>query len=71
MHEEWKNMGLVEDKVIEEASEVIQAICKIKRFGMYNYHPDKPNETNINRLLDEINDLEEILKEYKEELKGE
>ena len=37
MDERFVNIGKAEDKVIEECAEVIQAIVKIKRFGLNNH----------------------------------
>ena len=46
------------DVVIEECAEVIQAITKIKRFGIYDWHPDYDNgNPNWQRLVTEIGDL--------------
>jgi len=67
-HPKYKNIGDVEDRVIEECSEVIQAICKIKRFGVFSYHPNRPQTNNFIELLEEIEDLENVLSEYKTEL---
>lgn len=44
------------DKVIEECSEVIQAVCKVKRFGWFNYHPDRPESNNLDELRQEMDD---------------
>lgn len=42
----------------EEAAEVIQIISKIKRFGLYSYHPDDPaRTTNIAHLSVEVGDF--------------
>jgi NTP pyrophosphatase (non-canonical NTP hydrolase) len=68
MHDNFVNIGLPEDKVIEECAEVIQAITKIKRFGLFNHHPDRPDTTNLDEVLSEIKDLENALILYKEEL---
>lgn len=46
-----------EEKVIEECVEVIHAIQKIKRFGLYNYHPHRTGITNKEVLLSEMKDL--------------
>lgn len=46
----------------EEAAEVIQIISKIKRFGLYSYHPDDESKTsNIAHLSVEIGDFVAIV----------
>lgn len=54
-----------EDKVIEECSELIQAICKAKAFGHYSSHPNRPERTNLRDIADEISDVENALARYK------
>lgn len=44
------------DKAIEGASEVIQILCKIKRFGFNNYNP-QTGIPNYVRLKEEMQDL--------------
>lgn len=44
------------DKGQEEASEIVQAISKIRRFGPDNHHPDRTT-TNKQELINEIEDL--------------
>lgn len=44
------------DKLQEEASEVIQAVSKIRRFGPDNHHPDR-KQTNKQELIGELEDL--------------
>lgn len=44
------------DLIIEEASEVIQAATKIKRFGKNNYNPET-GVNNTRQLRQEIADL--------------
>ena len=56
-----------ENKVLEECGEVIQAICKGKRFGKTVRHP-KTNELNVDEILTEMEDLEVALYEYRQEL---
>jgi len=44
------------DKLQEEASEVIQAVSKIRRFGPDNSHPDR-TATNKQELIGELEDF--------------
>ena len=44
------------DKLQEEASEVIQAVSKIRRFGPDNTHPDR-QQTNKQELIGELEDF--------------
>lgn len=48
------------DKLQEEASEVIQAVSKIRRFGPQNHHPER-KETNLQELVGEIEDFLALL----------
>lgn len=68
MDARYVNIGLPEDKVIEECAEVIQAITKIKRFGLMNYHPDRPESNNKSEVLEEMKDLRAALDRYEEYL---
>ena len=43
--------------VIEELSECIKEISKIKRFGADDHHPDTPNISNVVRANREFDDL--------------
>jgi hypothetical protein len=62
----YKNIGTPDVRFIEECSEVIQAISKVLRFGLFNCHPkDKEKRTNAMQLLDEISDLEKTMHEFK------
>jgi hypothetical protein len=71
-HPEYENIGSPLTKVIEECSEVIQAACKIDRFGWFNHHPDDPlKTTNITLLKREMADVIKAFKtleEYMEDL---
>jgi phosphoribosyl-ATP pyrophosphohydrolase len=44
------------DKLQEEASEVIQAVSKIRRFGPDNHHPDRET-SNKQELIGELEDF--------------
>ena len=63
MDRDYKNVGKLEDRVIEELSELIQSICKYRRFGLKNYHPIT-KIVNIDQTKSEIKDVERVLKEY-------
>ena len=59
----YVNVGEIEDKVIEELSEVInectvliKEICKSRRFGYFNFHPAEPDKKNIDRIRSEMDD---------------
>lgn len=68
MNKKYIDIGELDDKVIEECSEVIKAICKIKRFGLLNHHPNFPDKNNLTDVLDEISDLRYALNRYEEDL---
>ena len=57
----YKDIGTPETKVIEECSELIQALCKAGRFGWFNYHPDRPSSTNMDAVLREMDDVLEAM----------
>ena len=65
-HSDYKNVGTIETRMMEECGELIQAICKAERFGLDNYHPDDPPEaTNEQAILAELVDVERLCKEYR------
>lgn len=68
MDEKYRYTGEIEDKTMEECSEVIKAICKAKRFGYENTHPTK-GILNWQLILDEINDVENCIKVLKDKIK--
>ena len=51
--------GFIEaEKVIEEACELIHEVCKLKQFGLNNYHPnDRDQIMNYHRVRSEFRDL--------------
>lgn len=51
-----------EDRLIEECSELIHALCKAKRFGWFNFHPNTPNQVNIDTVLSEMADVSWTIK---------
>ena len=52
----YMNIGVPEDLVIEECSELIQSIIKAKRFGWHTINP-KTGHDNIFRVESEMNDV--------------
>lgn len=44
----------------EECSEIQQAISKSIRFGLDNYHPDRPHTCNAQELLNEYYQLQSV-----------
>lgn len=54
----YEHIGEPETLVIEECSELIKALCKVKRFGWYNHNPYKDiHKTNMDHVKEEIADV--------------
>lgn len=70
MDENYKFIGDADDLVIEECSELIHAICKIKRFGLQGADPKIPNICNAQLALNEISDLYQRIEEFKPTLES-
>lgn len=51
---------------IEECAEIQQAFAKVMRFGLEDYHPEKPEETNEDQLLTEFYQLIAMVEELQE-----
>lgn len=65
IHRERFNEAL--DLIQEECAEVIQAISKIRRFGLDSINPYlNDGKTNLDHLVDEIGDLRTLI-DYLEE----
>jgi len=61
MNKKLEAFGCPQDTVIEECSEVIQAICKAERFGYRNFHPNTPTICNARQILNEIETIKEVI----------
>jgi NTP pyrophosphatase (non-canonical NTP hydrolase) len=58
MHEHFVKYGTPPVKLIEECSELIQAVCKGERFGYDDFNPLIPNaKTTRENIRDEIADV--------------
>lgn len=70
MDRRFENIGPVQVCLIEECSELIQAIMKAERFGYDNYNPDTPQITNAEQIRTEINDVRARCDQMENYLKG-
>jgi len=62
----YENVGDPVIKLIEECAELIHILCKVKRFGWWNWHPDdKTKETNYEHVMYEMNDVTKRINELK------
>jgi hypothetical protein len=57
------------DHVIEECAELTQAICKARRFGWFNYHPDRPGTTNYDDVILEMDNVVQAIERLQEEMR--
>lgn len=62
----WGDEVDVLDKTVEECSELIHIIMKIKRFGLHTYHPFT-RANNVASLKKEMEDVLECIEELKKE----
>lgn len=65
MKKQFEAFGSPQDGVIEECAEVIKAICKAERFGYRNYHPDTPKVCNADEILNELDDLQTRINQFR------
>jgi hypothetical protein len=60
-HPDYVDIGSPEVKVIEECSELIQILCKVERFGWFSTHPDDCSKSNMELVIEEIDDVNDSL----------
>ncbi len=66
-----KKFGERKQHLIEECSELIQALCKFQRFGWDSWNPyNSEQKTNKEEVLKEIEDVEKRIMEVKLEIKN-
>lgn len=56
----YEHVGSRLDHLTEECAEVIKQICKVRRFGIETAWGGR---RNVNRLVDELTDLKQRIKE--------
>jgi hypothetical protein len=65
----YENIGDPITCMIEECSELIHILCKVKRFGWKNWHPSDPSQyPNYLKVFDEIEDVEKRIARLKIEV---
>ena len=68
-HPKYKNSGSPLIRLIEECAELQKALCKADRFGWFNHHPDKPTRTNMEDVMQEMDDVVEALLRMQEQMR--
>lgn len=63
MDDRFKHQGFVEDRLVEECSELIKAIMKAKRFGWHSRWSIPDGETNLDAICREIDDVRRGMQE--------
>ncbi len=66
MNKKYSNIGDPITNLIEELAELIYALCKAKRFGFENWHPDdKEKVPNWKLIENEIMDVKKRIADLK------
>lgn len=65
----YKHIGNPVDKLIEECAELQLALCKAKRFGWWNFHPDRPGTSNLEDVKREMDDVVEAIERLSEDMR--
>lgn len=68
-HPDYAHVGDIEDRVLEELGELIQAISKARRFGYSSKHPET-GISNYEQVTFEMSDVCDRMAEYKRYLIG-
>ena len=66
MKAKYAEIGSINVRCIEECAELIHILCKVERFGLEKFHPDKPEVKNWQLVLQEIEDVERLCRNIKE-----
>ncbi|MEW6314314.1 MAG: hypothetical protein AB1513_09795 [Pseudomonadota bacterium] len=68
-HPKYKNVGSPVTRLIEECAELQQALCKAERFGWFNFHPDRPDRSNMDDVKSEMDDVVEAIERLQVEMR--
>ena len=63
-HKRYKHIGNPAIRLIEECAELIKAISKAERFGIYNRHPLAGSKDNLYNIKAEFEDVKEAFEDY-------
>lgn len=61
MHPKYENFGSPEIKLIEECSELIQALTKIIRFGLTSVNPELPECEQVSNLVQAKAEIADVM----------
>lgn len=64
----YPKMNEPEDKLVQKCSELIYAICKAKRFGWFNSHPDTLEKNNIYKIVEEIVEVQKAIDSFSDKI---